>query len=147
MSNATDLLRNRLRKHFGVPCVDHTALVVPISYTVGLFLNNSGLQAGSPSGEVSSTSTGYARMPLLFNTGVTSNALTNPSEILFGTPTADWGIIPYSGVFAEVSAGTYELWWWNLLTNANTGVPEPITISNDGARCRFQANRIIVTQV
>ena len=71
--------------------------------------------------------------------------MQNTSEILFPTPTDDWGTIPYAGIFAEVSAASWELWWWNQLTNPNTGSPESITIVNDGARARFQVGKIKVT--
>lgn len=145
MSNATDLLRNRRRKHFCTDCGDHTALVTPISYQLALFLNSSGLQAGSPSGEVSTSGTGYARVTITFEQGTSTNIMQNASEILFATPTADWGTIPYAGIFAEVAAASWELWWWNQLTNPNTQVPESITIVNDGARARFQAAKVKLT--
>ena len=145
MSNATDLLRNRRRKHYCIACGDHAGLLVPISYQIALFVNNSGLQAGSPSGEVSTSGTAYARQPVVFAVGTSNNIMQNGSEVLFPTPTADWGTIPYAGIFAEVAASTWELWWWNQLTNPNTGVPESITIVNDGARARFQAGKIKIT--
>ena len=142
--NASDLLRNRLVNHFGIAVVSHAALTVPLSYTLGLFLNNSGLQAGAPSGEVA-TGSGYNRMPLTLAKGAAANELLVPNEVLFGAPTGDWGIIPYTGIFAEVTSGTYELWIWGQLTNPNTGTPESITIVNDGARARFQSNKIVIT--
>lgn len=145
MSNATDLLRDRRRKHYCVSCGDHATLVVPISYQLALFVNNSGLQAGSPSGEVSTTGTAYARQTVTFEVGASSNIMKNTSEILFATPTADWGTIPYAGIYAEVAAASWELWWWNQLTNPTTQVAESITISNDGARARFQAGKIVIT--
>ena len=143
MSNATDLLRVRRRKAYCVACGDHAALLVPISYAVGLFINNSGLQAGAPSGEVSGGS--YARQACIMIQGTNANEMVNQDQILFPTPTANWGTIPYAGIFAEISAGVFELWWWNQLTNPNTGVPESITIVNDGARARFQAQKIKLT--
>ncbi len=141
--NATDLLRNRMVNHFGITIPTHSALGVPMSYRLGLFVNNSGLQAGAPSGEVANGG-GYVRMPITFSKGVAANELVVANEVLFGAPTADWGIIPYVGVFAEVSSGTFELWLWGQLTNPNTGTPESITIVNDGARARFQANKIVL---
>ena len=141
---ATDLLRVRMVRHLGVSLGNHSPLVAPISYRIGLFLNNSGLQAGAPSGEVA-TGSGYTRMPITFSQGTNINELTVANEVLFGTPTADWGIIPYTGIFAEVASGTFELWLWGQLTNPNTGTPESITIVNDGARARFQANKIVLT--
>ena len=141
---ATDLYRVRQIKHHGISMPTHSALITPLSYTIGLFLNNSGLQAGAPSGEVA-TGSGYQRMPITFAQGSNINELVVPNEVLFGVPTADWGIIPYTGIFAEISAGTWELWYWSQLTNPNTGTPESITIVNDGARARFQANKIVLT--
>lgn len=145
MSNATDLLRIRRRKAGCIACPDHAGLVVPISYTLALFTSNSGLQSGSPTAEVLTSGTGYARQTFVFEEGASSNVMWNASDILFGTPTDDWGTIPYAGVYAEVSSSTFELWWWAQITNPNTGSPESITIVQDGPRARFPANKVVVT--
>jgi hypothetical protein len=145
MANMSDLLNVRLRKHFGIACTDTAALLTPLSYKLALFTTDTGLQTGSPTGEVTTVGSAYARQVLVLDTGTTASKLSNPSDILFDTPTANWGTVTYSGVFAEVSTGVYELWWYAQLKDPATNLPSPLNVANNGTRVRFRAGEFILT--
>lgn len=62
--------------------------------------------------------------------------ITNVAEILFPTPTADWGIIIWSGVFDAPTGG-------NLLARAALGSSK--TVNNGDAAPKFPAGTLIYT--
>lgn len=62
--------------------------------------------------------------------------ITNAAEILFASPTADWGIIIWSGIWDASSAG-------NLLARAQLGSSK--TVNNGDAAPRFPAGTLAYT--
>lgn len=83
----------------------------------------------------------YARVqrnPLDANwsySGVTG-VVTNVAEILFATPTADWGAIIWAGVFDAATSG-------NLIARAVLGSTK--TVNNGDAAPKFPAGTLIFT--
>jgi len=101
---------------------------------------HTGALADDASGtEVSGGSYGrIQRDPLDANwsySGVTG-VITNVAEILFASPTADWGIIIWSGVWDAPTAG-------NLLARAVLGSAK--TVNNGDAAPKFPAGTLIYT--
>ena len=141
-NNVTVLYDNRWLKASNPNHSASEVMVTPLAYKLGLFLNNTGMPSGNPTGEVSSIGTGYQRMPVTFN-----DNMENAEEILFPQPTADWGTATHYCIFAEVSAGAWEAWWYGQLTNPITGLPQPITIVNGGARAWVQALKLKIDLV
>lgn len=147
MSNATTPLRNRIANHFNIAGAGTTQLIRPSAYTVGLYNGNAGLAAGAPTQEVSTSGTGYSQVSFTFTAGPNSNELINASEILFGTPITGWGTITHGAIRGDISGNgtSWEILWWNQLTNPSTGVAESVTVTADGARVRFQVGKLKVT--
>lgn len=87
-NNITVLYDNRWLKGSNPNHSTSEQLVLPLNYQLSLFLNNTGMSSGNPTGEVSSVGTGYTRMSITFN-----DDMENAQEILFPQPTADWGTL------------------------------------------------------
>lgn len=109
----TALLASRYKRAQNPAHSAHTPLVVPLSYMVALYTDVTGLAAGSPTSEVSTANTGYARQTVTFN-----DAFVNSASITFPSPVGNnWGTVRYFGLLAEVSTGVFELWWYGRLSD------------------------------
>jgi hypothetical protein len=108
MSQMTDYLEKKLLDH----TLGKAAYTMPTTVYLALFISDPG-DTGSQVGEVSASSTGYARQPItsvMSATGATSGQSTNGSAITFGPATVDWGTVTHTAVLDASSGGNMLLY-------------------------------------
>lgn len=132
---ASDILIARLKAAYNANHPDHLALVVPLSFKVALFTEAAGLQQGVPTYEVSASSTGYARQSVAFNADFFS-----ATSVTFPTPGPNnWGVLKYYAIYAEVSSGSWELWWYGRTKDPSTGQDLNLTVNAGDPAVYFKA--------
>ena len=101
MSNISTYLADALLGHYlGV-----AAYTAPTPY-VALFTTMPTMPAGTGAVEVSTTSTGYARVALGTDMGApASGSCANTASITFPTATASWGTVVGVGIYDAATAG------------------------------------------
>lgn len=123
-STSTDYLFNKQMQHL----FKATAFTAPANLYVALFTSAPALN-GTGGAEVSTSSTGYARVAVAPGaewSGPDANlAYSNTNDIVFGTPTANWGQIVAGGIYDAATGG-------NLLYVAPMGTAKTVS-SGDGA--------------
>jgi hypothetical protein len=111
MSAASDYLENKLLDH----TLRNTAFSQPSALYLGLFTADTGLEANSPSAEVSGGS--YARKTVAFAAASSGSAATN-ATVTFDTATANWGTITHVAVMDASSSGN--VLFWGAVTTSKT---------------------------
>jgi hypothetical protein len=111
MSAASDYLENALLDHV----LKNTAYTQPTNLYVGLYTADTGLEANSPSAEVSGGS--YARQSAAFAAASSGSASTS-ATITFPAATANWGTITHVAV-TDASTGGNVL-FWGAVTSSKT---------------------------
>lgn len=102
MSAASDYLENEVLDHvLGEGARNFTS---PATLYVGLYTSSAGLETNSPSAEVSTSATGYARQTLDFN-AASGGSATNNGIIQFPTATANWGTVTHMAILDASSGG------------------------------------------
>ena len=125
------------------------SFTAPANLYIGLFTlipgdSNSGTEvstvgtaytriACNPSSSANWTTTqGTASAPSTGSSGTTSNLV----DIVFPTPTADWGIITSFGLYDSITGGN--LWYYGTLVT-------PITILAASGSKKFPAGSLVIT--
>jgi hypothetical protein len=103
MSAASDYLENALLDHV----LKNTAYSQPATLYLGLFTASTGLEANSPSAEVSGGS--YARKTAAFAAAASGSAATS-GTITFDTATDNWGTITHVAVMDAITSGNVLFW-------------------------------------
>ena len=98
MSAASDYLENKLLDHV----LGGTTYTQPANIYLGLYTADTGLEANTPSAEVSGGS--YAREAVTFAAASSGSAATN-ATVTFTTATANWGTITHVAVMDASTAG------------------------------------------
>lgn len=111
MSAASDYLENKLLDH----TLRNTAYTQPSALYVGLFTADTGLEANSPSAEVSGGS--YARKAATFAAASGGSASTS-ATITFDAATANWGTITHVAVMDAATAGN--VLFYGAVTSSKT---------------------------
>ena len=111
MSAASDYLENKLLDH----TLGNTTYTQPAALYVGLYTADTGLEANTPSAEVSGGS--YARKAATFSAAASGSSATS-ATITFDTATANWGTITHVAVTDAVSGGN--ILFWGSVTAAKT---------------------------
>ena len=111
MSAASDYLENKLLDHV----LKNTAYSQPTNLYLGLFTADTGLEANSPSAEISGGS--YARETVAFAAASSGSAATS-ATVTFPTATATWGTISHVAVMDAASAGN--VLFWGAVTTSKT---------------------------
>lgn len=102
MSAASDYLENKV--------LDHVLKYSTAPYTgaatlyLALFTANTGLESNSPSAEVSTSGTAYARQAVTFATASSGQSATN-ATVTFPTATANFGTITHVAVMDAQTSG------------------------------------------
>lgn len=103
MSAASDVLE--------VKILDHVLRYATAPYTgastlyLALFTADTGLEVGtSPSAEVSTSGTAYARTAVTFAAAASGSAATN-ATVTYAAATSNWGTVTHVAVMDHVSAG------------------------------------------
>lgn len=137
---ATAIFESRFNRAINPWHSSHAALVTPLSYAIGLFTSNAGLETGTPSGEVSSVNTGYVRQSFTLD----DNG-ANAADITFPVPNpSGFGTVLYSGIFAEVSSGVFELWFWARIQDPNTLQDVNLTLNAGSAPFWVKAGDLMI---
>lgn len=103
--------------------------IPPTTLYVGLFTTVPQLN-GAGGTEVSTSGTGYTRVPIQQNTGWqgpsgTNQEYSNSGDIVYGVPGGNWGTIQGCGIFDAAEGGN--LYWVGYLTTSKS------VTSGDGA--------------
>jgi len=123
------------QQKLGDHSIGKAAFTMPTGVFLGLFAASPGA-AGSQASEFTGGS--YARQALtaVMSAFDSSGASTLGSDVLFPTPTADWGILSYVGVLDAVSAG-------NMIYYEAVGTARQVV--NGGRRVTFKAGLFKIT--
>jgi hypothetical protein len=138
----SDYLENKLIDHI----LRNTAYTVPTTIYIGLY-TAAPTDAG---GGTEVTGGSYARVQVGPSTTAwnatqggtsgassgTGGATANAADVVFATPSANWGVVTHFGVFDAVSAGNLLL--WAPLTVSKT-------INNGDAAPKFLAGALTIT--
>lgn len=111
MSAASDYLENKLLDH----TLRNTAYTQPSALYVGLFTADTGLEANSPTAEVSGGS--YARKAATFAAASSGSASTS-ATITFDAATANWGTITHVAVMDASTSGN--VLFYGAVTSSKT---------------------------
>lgn len=104
----------------------------PASLWVALFITKPGLD-GTGGTEVSTSGTGYARVEIEAADGWqgpsgNTREFSNIANVVFGTPTANWGTITGAGLYDHETNSTHLFYVANLTTsktvNLGDGAPQ-----------------------
>jgi hypothetical protein len=100
MSAASDYLENKVLDHV----LTATAYTQPSTRYLALFTANTGLETNSPSAEVSTSGTAYARQAVTFAAASSGSSATN-ATVTFPTATANFGTITHVAVMDASTSG------------------------------------------
>lgn len=100
MSAASDYLENKVLDHV----LTATAYTQPGTRYLALFTANTGLETNSPSAEVSTSGTAYARQTVTFASASSGQSATN-ATVTFDTATANFGTITHVAVMDAQTSG------------------------------------------
>ena len=98
MSAASDYLEDKLLDHV----LGNTAFSQPSNIYLALFTADTGLEANSPSAEISTSSTGYGRQAVSFAASSSGSASTS-ATVTFSAATANWGTVTHVAVVDHAS--------------------------------------------
>jgi hypothetical protein len=104
MSAASDFLEAKLLDHV----LTGTAYTQPSTRYLALFTAVTGLETNSPSAEISTSGTAYAREAITFAAAVTSGATTSSASsatVTFDAATANWGTVTHVAVMDAATGG------------------------------------------
>ena len=110
MSAASDYLENKLLDHvlkFGngsVTVGSGAGYAPPATVYVALFTANTGLETNSPSAEVTTVSTAYARQAITFATASGGSSASN-ATVTFPAATANYGTVSHVALMDASTAG------------------------------------------
>jgi hypothetical protein len=130
----SDFLENKLLDH----AFRNTAYTPPTTLYLGLF-TSAPTDAGPGAGEVSTTSTGYARQSITPSTGfsaASSGSIANTGTISFSAATASWGTITHFAIFDALTGSTNMLAWGALSASKTVG---------SGDTASFAAGQLTIT--
>lgn len=102
MSAASDYLEDALLDH--VLNSPGSAYSAPSTLYLALFTADTGLEANSPSAEVSTSSTGYGREAVTFGAASSGSCATD-ATVTFTTATDNWGTITHIAVMDASTSG------------------------------------------
>lgn len=100
MSAASDYLEDKLLDHV----LGNTAFSQPSNIYLALFTADTGLEANSPSAEISTSSTGYSRQSVSFAASSSGSASTS-ATVTFSAATANWGTVTHVAVMDASTSG------------------------------------------
>lgn len=98
MSAFSDYYENEIIDHM----LRGQAFTVPTTVYVALFTANTGLEANSPSAEVSTSGTAYSRQTLTLS-AASGGASANSGDLTWSTATASWGTVTSAAIVDHVS--------------------------------------------
>jgi hypothetical protein len=106
MSNAaSDYLENKVLDHV----LRNTAFTQPTGLWLGLFTADTGLEENTPSAEVSTSATAYARKTISFD-AASGGSSSSAATVTFDAATANWGTITHVAVMDAATAGNVLFW-------------------------------------
>lgn len=111
MAAASDYLENKVLDHV----LTATAYTQPSARYIGLFTADTGLEANTPSAEVSGGS--YARQTVTFAAASSGSSATN-ATVTFPAATANWGTITHVAVMDAATSGN--VLFWGAVTTSKT---------------------------
>jgi len=114
MSAASDYLENKVLDHV----LKNTAYTQPANLYLALFTAVTGLETNSPSAEVSTSGTAYARTAITFN-AASGGSATNNGAVTFAAATgAGFGTVTHVAVMDALTSGN--VLFWGAVTTAKT---------------------------
>jgi hypothetical protein len=126
MSAASDYLENKL--------LDHTLRYGTAPYTgvstlyLALFTASTGLETDSPSAEVSTSGTAYARTAVTFAAASSGSSATN-AAVTFSPATSNWGTVTHIAVM-DASTGGHVLFHGAVTTSKTIETGDTFQVSS-----------------
>lgn len=118
MAGVSDYLENKILDHL----LGNTPYTAPTTVYLALFTVAPNFETGAGGTEVSTTSTGYARLAVSNNTtnfpNASAGSKSNGTTLTFATPLTSWGTVVAYGVYDASTVGN--LLFGNNLTNSKT---------------------------
>lgn len=100
MSAASDYLEDKLLDHV----LTATSYTAPSTRYLALFTAVTGLEANSPSAEISASGTAYARQTVTFAAASSGTSATN-ATVTFPAATDNWGTVTHVAVMDAATSG------------------------------------------
>ena len=100
MSAASDYLEDKLLDHV----LGNTAFTQPSNIYLALFTADTGLEANSPSAEISTSGTAYGRQSVSFAASSSGSASTS-ATVTLSAATANWGTVTHVAVMDASTSG------------------------------------------
>jgi hypothetical protein len=100
MSAASDFLENKLLDHV----LTATSYSAPATRYLALFTAVTGLETNSPSAEISTSGTAYAREAITFAAASGGSSASN-ATVTFDAATANWGTVTHVAVMDAETSG------------------------------------------
>lgn len=114
MSNAaSNYLENKVLDHV----LTSTSYTAPGTRYLALFTADTGLETNSPSAEISTSGTAYARQAVTFAAASSGSSSTN-ATVTFPAATANWGTVTHVAVMDASTAGN--VLFWGAVTTSKT---------------------------
>lgn len=101
MSAFSDYYENKILDHM----IRGVAFTVPTTVYLALFTANTGLEANSPSAEVSGGA--YARVAITLGSAASAGQIKNTADINFTTASANWGTVTSVAVVDHLTNTTW----------------------------------------
>jgi hypothetical protein len=111
MSAASDYLENKVLDHV----LTATSYTAPTTRYLALFTADTGLEANTPSAEISGGS--YARQAVTFAAASSGTSATN-ATVTFPAATGNWGTITHVAVMDAATSGN--VLFWGAVTTSKT---------------------------
>ena len=121
MSDFSDYYENRIIDHM----LRGQAFTPPAVIYLALFTASTGLETGSPTGEVSFSGTGYVRKAIALSAASGGNT-ANSAELLWDAATGNWGNVTHAAI---VDHATNTGWGTNVNVLAWKNLNEAKTIN------------------
>jgi hypothetical protein len=102
MSASSDYLEIKLLDHV----LGNTTFTQPTNIYVALFTTSTGLEANNPTGEVSTSGTGYVRRIASF-AGAASGACASDTTLTFPVATASYGTVTHIAIVDHLTNTTW----------------------------------------
>jgi len=128
-ANLSDFYENKIIDHM----LRGVAYTVPTTIYLALFTAVTGLEANSPTAEVSGGA--YARKACALD-AASGGATANTSQITFATATADWGTVTHVALVDHLSNSTWgtnvNVLVWGALTTSRVVEDDDVVVLDAG---------------
>ena len=124
MAAASNFLENALLNH----TLTATGYTQPTTRYLALFTADTGLETNSPSAEISTSGTAYARKTVTFAAASGGTCATN-ATVTFDTATASWGLVSHIAIMDNSTSGNV-LFYGALTTSKQIDAADTMQVTS-----------------